>query len=181
MAGDAIEMLKNVGEAMNMLIDFVKYPSYIAGVFCLISGLIMLTSQRTEGATGKGIMLIFIAGMFACLPYFVSDLGTSLLALSDKGDILSVDYKASSENPVRKAAIFAIFTILRLIGIIAIYKGCNRLKFYNVSPNGDPRLVSEAMTLIIMGTFATFSEDFVKMIAATVGGSFMENVNDFLS
>lgn len=177
--GDAITMLSNVGELMNDMIGFIDIPAYVVGACCVASGLFTMASQRTEGATGKGITLLLIGGIFAGLPYFIGDLGESLLSLKEQNAILSSDTTGSGSS-VKAAALTAIFAILRFVGICAIWKGCNRLKFYNMSPNGDPRLVSEAMTLLFMGTLAVFSKEFVTALSISIGGSFQTNVEQFL-
>lgn len=188
--GTAIEMLVNIGTAMNEIVGVVAWPCYVAGCVCAISALTMMTKQH-EGSFGKGIMLLFVAGIFAGFPSFIADVGNTLFDLNATGAMLSytdtelknsVSTINSADETVqmKKAAGFAISLILRVIGIIAVYKGCNRLKFYNMSPNGDPRLVSEAFTLITMGTITVFAKDFIQMIGNTVGGSFNKIIQDFL-
>lgn len=190
-SGDAIQMLERIGNAMNDVVGVIGYPCYAAGCICAISALTMMAKHQ-EGSLGKGIMLLFIAGLFAGFPTFVANAGNSLLDISATGSSLSynagevdggvqeADAEKDETAKIKLAAGFAVSMILRVVGLVAVYKGLNRLKFYNMSPNGDPRLVSEAFTLIFMGTLTVFAKDFITMIANTVGGSFQTYVSQFL-
>lgn len=185
MDSNTITMLENIAFAMTNVAEGFALPCYVVGAACMFSALTMMASQR-EGSFGKGIMLMFIAGIFAGFPTFTQDLGDTLFTVAKPitaEKILSddPDNALSDSEAVQKAAVMAIFTIFRVVGMVAVYKGCNRLKFHSMSSSGDPRLISEAMTLLLMGTCVIFAKEFIIVIANTVGGDFQTNVLKFIS
>lgn len=171
---DAVVMFNNMYSALQDVWPVFKALCLLSGFMAAAQGLLLLSrNEPQKPTTGAGVTMLLAGGGLATIPEFISMGGETLVAQSLESNALA--FSAKSSEPVLKAALSMGMSLIKLVGLIAIWKGFSRLKMHALGGQ-DPKLVSEAGTLFVMGTVAVFFPAVLKIIGNTVGGK----VADFI-
>ncbi len=175
---DAVAMFNNIYGLLQGVWPMFTAIALCIGAITVCGGLRKFAAEGRDGQSqfGKGLSLVLLGGALAGLPELISLGGETLIAQGLQGNALA--FQARASDPVAKAALSMGVSLVKLVGLVAIWKAIGRLRL-NASGESNPRLVSEAGTLFIMGLVAVFFPQVLKAIGATVGGKVSEFIGTY--
>jgi hypothetical protein len=181
LSGDASAgVLANIaGELQNLspgLIYLIRFFGFVMIVAAIVTAPHLFRTGGGMAGTGLLIGSLIVGSLLINLSFWIRALEFSAYGYSNASQAEDILSGVPTFDSGPQEFVFFALVIIMLVGIVGVVRGTWLLRG---GKSGQGRSIGHAVTLLIGGTLAINFLELIKLAAASVGGTYSDQFQDF--